>query len=80
MTIKNGTTIGAKVTIDDKFIAAPVIGNNVIIHSNSTIFGDIEIGDNAIIGAGSVVNKSIPDGAIVAGNPAQILRTRDNDI
>lgn len=79
LTIKNGTTIGAKVTLDDKFIAAPIIGDNVIIHSNSVIFGAIEIGDNAIIGAGSVVNKSVPSNSIVAGNPAKIIRNRNSN-
>lgn len=50
------------------------VGKNASIGSNSTILCGISIGENAIIGAGSVVTKSVPDGTIVAGNPAKILR------
>ena len=42
--------------------------------ANVVIIGDIKIGNNVIIGAGSVVLKDIPENAIVAGNPARILR------
>ena len=49
------------------------IGNNVRIGSNSTIL-PVNIGDNCIIGAGSVVTKDIPDGSIVYGNPAKIKK------
>lgn len=46
------------------------------IGSNATILGGVTVGANAIIGAGSVVTKDIPEGAIVAGNPARVLRTK----
>lgn len=44
------------------------------IGSGATILGGIEIGERAVVGAGSVVTKSVPPGAVVAGNPAKILR------
>ena len=44
------------------------------IGSNATILGGITIGENAIIGAGSVVTRDVPDNVVVAGNPAKILR------
>ena len=44
------------------------------IGSGSTILPNIVIGENAIIGAGSVVTKNVPPDTIVAGNPAKILR------
>ena len=44
------------------------------IGSGSTILSDVIIGENAIIGAGSVVTKNVPPDTIVAGNPAKILR------
>lgn len=53
---------------------SPVIGNNVEIGSNVVIIGDISVGDGAVIGAGSVVVKSVPPNAVVAGNPARIIR------
>lgn len=53
----------------------PVIGNHVSIGANATILGDITIGDNVVIGAGSVVVKDVPDNCVVAGNPAKIVKT-----
>ena len=44
------------------------------IGSGSTILSNVTIGENAIIGAGSVVTKNVPASAIVAGNPAKLLR------
>jgi acetyltransferase-like isoleucine patch superfamily enzyme len=44
------------------------------IGSGSTILANITIGENAIVGAGSVVTKDVPANAIVAGNPAKVLR------
>lgn len=58
------------------------IGKNVWIASNVTILPGVHIGDNSVIGAGSVVTKDIPDNAFAAGNPAKIIReiTEDDDI
>ena len=44
------------------------------IGSGSTILSNVTIGENAIVGAGSVVTKNVPASAIVAGNPAKLLR------
>jgi acetyltransferase-like isoleucine patch superfamily enzyme len=44
------------------------------IGSGSTILAKVTIGENAIVGAGSVVTKNVPPGTIVAGNPAKVLR------
>jgi maltose O-acetyltransferase len=46
------------------------VGNNVRIGSNATIL-PVKIGNNAIIGAGSVVTKDVPENSIVKGNPAR---------
>jgi acetyltransferase-like isoleucine patch superfamily enzyme len=45
------------------------------IGSGATILCGVTIGEGATIGAGSVVTKDVPDGAVVAGNPARLLRT-----
>jgi acetyltransferase-like isoleucine patch superfamily enzyme len=47
------------------------------IGSGSTILSKITIGENALVGAGSVVTKDVPANAVVAGNPARILRYID---
>lgn len=54
-----------------------VLGKNVWIGSNSTLLQGIRIGDNAVIGAGSVVTKDVPANTIVGGVPARILRQID---
>lgn len=53
------------------------IGKNVWIGLNSIILAGVIIGDNAVIAAGSVVVNSVPENAIVAGNPARIIKFRD---
>lgn len=52
------------------------VGNDVWIGSNSVIMGGVSVGDGAVIGAGSVVTATVPAYAIVAGNPARLLRFR----
>ncbi len=56
-----------------------VLGKNVWVGSNSTLLQGIRIGDNAVIGAGSVVTKDVPANTIVGGVPARILRRIDTE-
>ena len=51
------------------------IGRNCFIGGRSLILPGVEIGDNCVVGAGSVVTRSIPPRSLVAGNPARILRS-----
>lgn len=86
ITIGDGCLVGHNVTIatlnheinPEKrscIIPKPVkIGKNVWIASDSTILPGVEIGDGAIIGAGSVVTKNVPENTIATGNPARFLR------
>src|SRR5690606_9310173 len=53
-----------------------VIGNDVWIGSHVVVLDGVTVGDRAVIGAGAVVTKDVPAGAIVGGNPAKVLRWR----
>lgn len=72
-------TIGQQVTIggNSRYPGLPEIGNHVMIYKGAIVYGGIRIGDNVVIGANAVVNKPVPDNAVVAGVPARILRIRN---
>lgn len=79
----------ALISIDEKpktdvgIIREIIIGNNVFIGMNTILLPGTRIGNNVIVGAGSVVRGIIPDDSIVAGNPAQVvgdIRTYVNKI
>lgn len=53
-----------------------IIGDDVWIGANSIILPGISVGNGAVIGAGSVVTKDVPEDAIVVGNPAKIIKYR----
>lgn len=55
------------------------IGNNVWVGGNTVILPGVTIGDNTVIGAGSVVTRNIPSNVIAAGNPCQIIREITDD-
>lgn len=72
--IGDGLVIKNNVTIGYNYDKRPVIGNNVEINVNCVISGGIHIGDNVVIGAGTVLFKSVPDNCTVIGNPAYIIK------
>jgi UDP-2-acetamido-3-amino-2,3-dideoxy-glucuronate N-acetyltransferase len=61
-------------TGDDWRVVPTIVRKRASIGSGSTILCGVEIGEGAIVGAGSVVTKNVPAGSIVAGNPARLLR------
>jgi acetyltransferase-like isoleucine patch superfamily enzyme len=67
-------TDGALQTEADWKVEKTRVRKGASIGSGSTILSNLTIGENAIVGAGSVVTKDVPPNAIVAGNPAKILR------
>jgi acetyltransferase-like isoleucine patch superfamily enzyme len=65
---------GSLQTDADWHMVKTKVGNNVSIGTSTTILCGITIGENAVLGAGSVVTKDVPANAVVAGNPAKIIK------
>src|ERR1700683_1900329 len=68
------TEQGQLQTEQDWKVEKTLVKSRASIGSGSTILPNVVIGENAIVGAGSVVTKDVPANAIVAGNPAKVLR------
>ena len=68
VTIRQGSVIGTNGR------GVPVISDGVDIGAGAAIIGPITVGENAIIGANAVVTHDVPPGAVVAGNPAKVIR------
>ena len=49
------------------------IGNFVTVHTGAKVLPRLKVGDNSVIGAGSVVTKNVPEGCTVFGNPAKVI-------
>lgn len=65
---------GSIQTATDWEMETTLVKRRASIGTNSTILCGVSIGENAIVGAGSVVTRNVPDNAIVAGNPARFIR------
>src|SRR6516164_2632956 len=65
---------GSPQTEEDWVCVSTTVKRGASIGSGATILCGVVIGERATIGAGSVVTKDVPDGAVVAGNPARLLR------
>ncbi len=72
--ISQGTLIGYA---SGKREGTPTIGDNVCMNANSSIVGNVKIGNNVLIAPGAFINFDVPDNSIVIGNPGQIIR-REN--
>ncbi len=60
-----------------EFARPIIVGNNVWIGANVTVVPGVTIGDNCVIGAGSVVTKDIPDNTVAVGNPCKVIKSID---
>jgi serine O-acetyltransferase len=76
-TISQGVTMGN--TKRGKNIGNPTIGDRVWIGTNSVIVGGITIGNDVLIAPLSFVNFDVPDKAVIAGNPAQIINYKGSE-
>jgi UDP-2-acetamido-3-amino-2,3-dideoxy-glucuronate N-acetyltransferase len=70
---------GALQTSEDWKVVPTIVRRGASSGSGSTILCGVEIGEGAIVGAGSVVTRDVPAGMIVAGNPARALREVEGD-
>ena len=71
------TATGGLQTESDWKVETTLIKKGASIGSGATILAGVTVGENALVGAGSVVTKSVPPNAIVAGNPARVLRNSE---
>ena len=55
-------------------LQGPIVGKGAKIGANATILPGIRIGENALVGAGSVVVEDVPDNTVVVGNPARVIK------
>jgi len=68
------TAEGELQTEKDWRVQPTLVKKGASIGSGATILANVVIGENAMVGAGSVVTRDVPDNAVVAGNPAKVLR------
>lgn len=69
------TREGGLQTEQDWKVETTLVKKGASIGSGATILAKLTIGENAIVGAGSVVTRDVPPNTVVAGNPARVLRT-----
>ncbi len=72
---RSTTETGSLQTEADWVCVPTLIKKRASIGSNATILCGVTIGEGAMVGAGSVVTHDVPDGAVVAGNPAHVIKS-----
>jgi acetyltransferase-like isoleucine patch superfamily enzyme len=73
----NTTILTHEYLINEYRLGDVVIGDEVMIGANTTVLPGLHIGDRAIVSAGTLVNRDVPEGAFVGGNPMQIIYTKE---
>ncbi len=71
--IYQNTTIGGR-----NGRGSPVIGDDVFVGANSLILGNCHIGNNAVIGAGSIVIEDVPENALIVGEKSKVKKIYEN--
>lgn len=72
----NTTILTHEYLIQEYRLGDVEIGDSVMVGANTTILPGVRIGDGAVVGAASLVNRDVPPGAFAAGNPVRIIRER----
>ncbi len=72
-TLAQGTSVGHGAGGKEKSFSGPVLGDRVYVGPGAAVLGPITIGDDVLIGANTVVIRSVPDRAVVVGNPARMI-------
>lgn len=73
----NTTILAHEYLIHEYRLGEVIIGDEVLIGANSTILPGLSIGNGAIVSAGTLVHKDVPEGAFVGGNPMKIIYTKE---
>lgn len=73
----NTTILAHEYLIHEYRLGEVVIGDEVLIGANSTILPGLSIGNGAVVSAGTLVHKDVPEGAFVGGNPMKIIYTKE---
>ncbi|MBU8969276.1 acyltransferase [Bacillus altitudinis] len=73
----NTTILSHEYLINEYRLGEVYIGDEVLIGANSTILPGVTIGDGAIVSAGTLVNKDVPAGSFVGGNPMRMIYTKE---
>jgi serine O-acetyltransferase len=74
-TLTQGVTIGHGRGGKKSDCGVPAIGNRVYVGPSAVITGNLTIGNDALIGSGAIVIRSVPPGGVVVGNPARLIST-----
>ncbi|TFJ93330.1 acyltransferase [Lentibacillus salicampi] len=73
----NSTILAHEYLIKEYRLGDVVIGNDVMIGANTTILPGVTIGDGAVISSATLVNRDVPSGSFVGGNPMQVIYTKE---
>ena len=73
----NTTILAHEYLIEEYRLGDVIIGDRVMIGANSTILPGVTIGNDAVVSAMTLVHRDVPEGAMVGGNPMQIIYTKE---
>jgi serine acetyltransferase len=78
-TLRHGVTVGNRTDREGRDLGVATLGDGVDLGAGCAVIGDLHVGDHARVGALALVTKSVPAWAVVAGNPARVLRIEAPD-